>query len=262
MWHRRTRSSTRSYENLKLKVCLLLCFVDLSSIHYNVILYLFNFFSKDRKFLIANAQVPHRPIIYCNDSFCDTIKYSRYEIMQKACTCDFLYGTLTSNASRAHLLQALSRTEESQVVILLYKKDGTTFLSNILIAPVKNENSEVILFILNFDELSELNDSRASHLPSINCIIIIIYFFFNSNIFQYSFFLFTQNLNRFLIAAYKSNRILRQIGMPFISTIFTRASHNFAKKDFYRRRSSDSNLEQAVGMTKTSKIEKISNLYL
>jgi hypothetical protein len=80
--------------------------------------------SLDRKFIIANAKVQSKPIIYCNDSFCETIRYTRADIMQKACLCEFLYGPVTSSASKLQLKQALSRTDETQVVILLYKKDG------------------------------------------------------------------------------------------------------------------------------------------
>lgn len=144
------------------------------------------FDSQNRKFLISNAQVKHKPIIYCNDAFCDLTKYKRAEMMQKPCDCEFLYGKMTSNLSKTQINQALTRTEETQVVVLLYRKDGTNFLSNVLIAPVKNEKSQVILFILNFDELNETPDNR-----------------------------FTQGLKR--------NRLLQQIGMPFISTIFARS---------------------------------------
>ncbi len=105
--------------------------------------------------------------------------------MQKPCDCEFLCGKMTSNLSKLQLGQALSRTEETQVVVLLYRKDGTSFLSNVLIAPVKNEKSEVILFILNFDELSESPEGRLG-----------------------------QGLKR--------NKLLQQIGVPFISTIFAR----------------------------------------
>jgi hypothetical protein len=108
-------------------------------------------------------------------------------MMQKPCNCEFLYGQMTSNLSKTQINQALSRTEETQVVVLLYKRDGTNFLCNVLIAPVKNEKSEVILFILNFDELNETQDGR-----------------------------FSQGIKR--------NRLLQQIGMPFISTIFVRNS--------------------------------------
>jgi hypothetical protein len=112
--------------------------------------------------MIANARVPQKPIIYCNDAFCDLVKHKRYEIMQKPCNCEFLYGTMTSNVSKNQINQALSRTEENQVIVLFYKKDGTQFLCNTLIAPVKNEKSEVILFIINFDELNEAFDNRSS----------------------------------------------------------------------------------------------------
>ena len=62
-----------------------------------------------------------------------------------------------------------------------------------LIAPVKNEKSEVILFILNFEELNETLDSR-----------------------------FSQGI--------KSNILLQQIGMPFISSIFNRNSSTSIKR--------------------------------
>jgi hypothetical protein len=68
--------------------------------------------------------VPQKPIIYCNDAFCDLVKYKRYEIMQKPCNCEFLYGMMTSNVSQNQINQALSRTEETQVIVLFYKKDG------------------------------------------------------------------------------------------------------------------------------------------
>jgi PAS domain S-box-containing protein len=166
----------------------------------------FNFYSfpPDRRFLIANAQVKHKPIIYCNDAFCDLTKYKRAEMMQKPCDCEFLYGQMTSNLSKTQINQALSRTEETQVVVLLYKKDGTNFLCNVLIAPVKNEKSEVILFILNFDELNETQDGR-----------------------------FSQGVKR--------NRLLQQIGMPFISTIFARAPLPNKQMDSFGYSSSTNN---------------------
>lgn len=82
------------------------------------------FDSQKRKFVIANAQCPTKPIIYCNDGFCSMFQYKRPEVMQKECTCEFLYGVMTSNACKAQIIQALTRTEETQIIIWLYKKDG------------------------------------------------------------------------------------------------------------------------------------------
>ncbi|XP_064648680.1 potassium voltage-gated channel subfamily H member 6-like isoform X3 [Lineus longissimus] len=113
------------------------------------------FDGQNRKFVIANAQVDHRPIIFCNDGFCELGGYSRAEVMQKPCACDFLHGPLTSASSIRQIKEALCGIEEKQVEILYYKKDGIKFLSSVLIAPVKNENGEVIMFILNFEDVTD-----------------------------------------------------------------------------------------------------------
>ena len=58
------------------------------------------------------------------DNISNLIKYKRPEVMQKPCTCEFLYGLMTSNISKNQVAQALSKTEEVQISIVLYRKDG------------------------------------------------------------------------------------------------------------------------------------------
>lgn len=81
-------------------------------------------FVADRNFVIANAQVETGPIIFCNDGFCELTGYSRAEVMQKCCVCDFLHGPLTSTLAILQIKEALLGSEEKQVEILYYKKDG------------------------------------------------------------------------------------------------------------------------------------------
>lgn len=50
--------------------------------------------------------------------------YSRAEIMQKPCTCNFLYGPNTKRLAIAQMAQALLGSEERRVEINLYRKDG------------------------------------------------------------------------------------------------------------------------------------------
>ncbi|PKU27496.1 potassium voltage-gated channel subfamily h member 6 [Limosa lapponica baueri] len=78
----------------------------------------------DRKFLIANAQMENCAIIYCNDGFCEMFGYSRVEVMQRPCTCDFLTGPDTTKSSIAQLTQALLGSEECKLEILYYRKDN------------------------------------------------------------------------------------------------------------------------------------------
>ncbi|RMZ98117.1 potassium voltage-gated channel subfamily H member 2-like [Brachionus plicatilis] len=187
------------------------------------------FDSQNRKFLISNAQVDQKPIIYCNDLFCDLMQYQRGELMQRPCSCEFMFGPMTSKVSKDQLFQAISGTEETQVIVLLYKKDGSNFLCKVLVAPVKNENSEVILFILNFDELNETLDNKYHHGSS----------------------------------DIKRNRLLQQIGMPFISSIFTRSSSP-VKSDpmvYFSHRNkakSNDNIEQ-IPLNSTKAVKEIEN---
>eukprot|EP00079_Xenopus_tropicalis_P018924 XP_012808086.1 PREDICTED: potassium voltage-gated channel subfamily H member 6-like [Xenopus tropicalis] len=82
------------------------------------------FEGQSRKFLIANAQMDNCAIIYCNDGFCDMFGYSRVEVMQRPCTCDFLTGPETTSNSITQLTEALLGSEERKLEILYYRKEG------------------------------------------------------------------------------------------------------------------------------------------
>ncbi|XP_056246313.1 potassium voltage-gated channel subfamily H member 2-like isoform X2 [Seriola aureovittata] len=109
------------------------------------------FEGQNRKFIIANAQVENCAIIFCNDAFCGMCGYTRAEVMQKPCTCSFLYGPHTRRPAVAQMAKALLGVEERKVEISLYTKDGVCFSCEIDVVPVKNEDGLVIMFILNFE---------------------------------------------------------------------------------------------------------------
>jgi potassium voltage-gated channel Eag-related subfamily H protein 7 len=83
----------------------------------------------DRRFLISNAQLANKPIIYCNDAFCELTGYSRSDIIQKPCTCEFLYGNETNEKSIKQIRHALHGSEEKEVDIVLYKNTGMLFIN-------------------------------------------------------------------------------------------------------------------------------------
>uniref|UniRef100_A0A4X1T2G7 Voltage-gated inwardly rectifying potassium channel KCNH2 n=1 Tax=Sus scrofa TaxID=9823 RepID=A0A4X1T2G7_PIG len=120
------------------------------------------FEGQSRKFLIANAQMENCAIIYCNDGFCELFGYSRVEVMQRPCTCDFLTGPNTPRSAMSRLAQALLGAEECKVDILYYRKDASSFRCLVDVVPVKNEDGAVIMFILNFEDLAQLLAKRGS----------------------------------------------------------------------------------------------------
>ncbi|XP_066847149.1 potassium voltage-gated channel subfamily H member 2 isoform X1 [Anser cygnoides] len=113
------------------------------------------FEGQSRKFIIANARVENCAVIYCNDGFCELCGYTRAEVMQKPCTCDFLHGPRTQRSAAAQIAQALLGSEERKVEICFYRKDGSCFLCLVDVVPVKNEDGAVIMFILNFEVVME-----------------------------------------------------------------------------------------------------------
>uniref|UniRef100_A0A8C3R3D7 Potassium voltage-gated channel subfamily H member 7 n=1 Tax=Cyanoderma ruficeps TaxID=181631 RepID=A0A8C3R3D7_9PASS len=112
-------------------------------------------FIADKKFIIANARVQNCAIIYCNDGFCEMTGFSRPDVMQKPCTCDFLHGPETKRHHIAQIAQALLGSEERKVEVTYYHKDGSTFICNTHIIPVKNQEGVAMMFIINFEYVTD-----------------------------------------------------------------------------------------------------------
>uniref|UniRef100_A0A9J7YND7 Voltage-gated inwardly rectifying potassium channel KCNH2 n=1 Tax=Cyprinus carpio carpio TaxID=630221 RepID=A0A9J7YND7_CYPCA len=122
------------------------------------------FEGQNRKFIIANARVENCAIIFCNDGFCGMCGYTRAEVMQKPCTCSFLYGPHTGRPAVSQMAKALLGSEERKVEISLYRKDGVCLPCFVDVVPIKNEDGLVIMFILNF-ELADQQDRPLDSSP-------------------------------------------------------------------------------------------------
>ncbi|KAF4084590.1 hypothetical protein AMELA_G00107830 [Ameiurus melas] len=107
-------------------------------------------------FLLGNAQ-GHRgyPIVYCSDGFCELTGFARTEVMQKNCSCRFLYGSGTSEQVAQGMEKALESKEEYQAEVQFYKKDGTSFWCLLDIVPIKNEKGEMVLFLFSFKDVTD-----------------------------------------------------------------------------------------------------------
>ncbi|XP_020668238.3 voltage-gated inwardly rectifying potassium channel KCNH7 isoform X3 [Pogona vitticeps] len=113
------------------------------------------FEGQNKKFIIANARVQNCAIIYCNDGFCEMTGFSRPDVMQKPCTCDFLHGPETKKHHIAQIAQALLGSEERKVEVTYYHKNGSTFICNTHIIPVKNQEGVAMMFIMNFESITD-----------------------------------------------------------------------------------------------------------
>ncbi|KAI4877545.1 hypothetical protein NFI96_019011, partial [Prochilodus magdalenae] len=105
-------------------------------------------------FLLGNAQIVDWPIVYSNDGFCKLSGYHRAEVMQKSSTCSFMYGELTDKKTIDKVRQTFDNYESNCFEVLLYKKNRTPVWLYMQVAPIRNENDKVVLFLCTFKDIT------------------------------------------------------------------------------------------------------------
>ncbi|KAK3083375.1 hypothetical protein FSP39_021037 [Pinctada imbricata] len=81
--------------------------------------------------------------------------------MGKSCACRFLYGDSTDTGEKAKIDEALDMKKELKTEILLYSKTGGTFWCLLDIVPIKNEKSQVVLFLVSHKDITRDRSSSA-----------------------------------------------------------------------------------------------------
>ncbi|XP_070712401.1 potassium voltage-gated channel subfamily H member 1b [Pempheris klunzingeri] len=110
--------------------------------------------SNDTNFVLGNAQIVDWPIVYSNDGFCKLSGYHRAEVMQKSSTCSFMYGELTDKDMSEKVRQTFETYEMSSFEILMYKKNRMPVWFFVKIAPIRNEQDKVVLFLCTFSDIT------------------------------------------------------------------------------------------------------------
>ncbi|MCJ8731014.1 hypothetical protein PDJAM_G00191140 [Pangasius djambal] len=110
--------------------------------------------SSETSFLLGNAQIVDWPVVYSNDSFCKLSGYHRAEVMQKSSTCSFMYGELTDKRTIEKVRQTFDNYESNCFEVLLYKMNRTPVWFYMQIAPIRNENDKVVLFLCTFKDIT------------------------------------------------------------------------------------------------------------
>ena len=91
--------------------------------------------------VVTDPRLPDNPIVECNDRFLKLTGYDRVEVIGQ--NCRFLTGPGTDPARRKMLRDAIKARQPAIVELLNYRKDGTPFLSSVMIAPVYSDDSLV-----------------------------------------------------------------------------------------------------------------------
>lgn len=88
-------------------------------------------------FVICDPSLADLPIVYASEAFCKFTQYKYEEIVGR--NCRFLQGTDTDKIDIAKIRNAISANADENVNLLNYKKDGTPFINEFFICPLKAE---------------------------------------------------------------------------------------------------------------------------
>ncbi|AUX09055.1 PAS/PAC sensor signal transduction histidine kinase [Halalkaliarchaeum desulfuricum] len=117
---------------------------------------------------ISDPDQEDNPLIYANDAFAELTGYPREEILGE--NCRFLQGEDTDSARVAQIREAIDNEEPITIEIRNYRKDGTEFWNRLEIAPVSNDEGEVINFVGFQQDVTERR-LRDQHLETISRVL-------------------------------------------------------------------------------------------
>lgn len=96
-------------------------------------------------FVVSDATRPDYPILYASAGFFKMTGYSSKEVIGR--NCRFLQGADTDPEDVAKIREALAQGKNYCGRLLNYKKDGTAFWNLLTIAPIKDEDGNILKFI-------------------------------------------------------------------------------------------------------------------
>mmetsp|Transcript_1248 Transcript_1248/g.1883 ORF Transcript_1248/g.1883 Transcript_1248/m.1883 type:complete len:182 (+) Transcript_1248:139-684(+) len=85
------------------------------------------------------------PIIFSSDGFCEFTGYTHHEIEGR--NCRFLQGEGTQQAQVDKIRKAIKDQVSTCVNLLNYRKDGSSFVNEFFLSPLRDSNNKVIYFI-------------------------------------------------------------------------------------------------------------------
>ena len=110
--------------------------------------------------VISDPRLADNPIVACNQAFCALTGYAESEVLGR--NCRFLSGPATEPWLSEQIRRGVREHRPVLVEILNYKKDGTPFRNAVLVAPIYDEEDELVYFLGSQVEIDDGAPTPAS----------------------------------------------------------------------------------------------------
>lgn len=98
-----------------------------------------------QNFVISDPSIPDNPIVYASQGFLNLTGYALHEVLGR--NCRFLQGPDTDPKSVDRIRQGIEKGEDTTVVLLNYRKDGTTFWNQFFIAALRDGEGNIVNYL-------------------------------------------------------------------------------------------------------------------
>lgn len=98
-----------------------------------------------QNFVISDPSMPDNPIVYASQGFLNLTGYTLDQVLGR--NCRFLQGPQTDPRSVDRIRQGIEKGEDTTVVLLNYRNDGTTFWNQFFIAALRDGEGNVVNYL-------------------------------------------------------------------------------------------------------------------
>ena len=98
-----------------------------------------------QNFVITDPTLADNPIVYASSGFLSLTGYTLDQVLGR--NCRFLQGPDTDPRAVNRIRRGIERGEDTTVVLLNYRIDGTTFWNQFFIAPLKDGDGNVVNYL-------------------------------------------------------------------------------------------------------------------
>jgi PAS domain S-box-containing protein len=109
--------------------------------------------------VLTDARTPDCPIVLANEAFLKLTGYAAHEVIGR--NCRFLQGPETSPHAIAEIRAGLQAERITNVEVLNYRKDGSTFWNRLHISPIHDDDGKLIYFFASQIDVTELRKVQA-----------------------------------------------------------------------------------------------------
>lgn len=121
--------------------------------------------------VVAQAKTSDRPIVYANAAFESLTGYRKREVLGR--DCRFLQGLDRRQPVLTRFSEALTSHRSFRAVVRNYRKDGSLFLNDVRVSPLRDRHGETTHFVgvqraLEFPDLALLRTEAESRVATLS----------------------------------------------------------------------------------------------